>query len=152
MDQLDMVEKLREKTKVSYEEAKNALEQANWDLLDAILILEGEAKAAEKDGDSKQNSTIAYTTKTESETEDQTNKTEHFPSFNQFLRMLGDKIDLASDKEVLVEKDYVIYFRIPLLVLIVFGVFFFYGFPFILILILVSLFFGFRYSLVDRED
>jgi len=39
-----MVETLREKANVSYEEAKAALEASNWDLLDAIVLLEGEGK------------------------------------------------------------------------------------------------------------
>ena len=40
MDKLEKVEKLREKTGVSYEEAKNALEACDYDLLDAIIYLE----------------------------------------------------------------------------------------------------------------
>ena len=47
MDQLEKVEKLREKTGVSYEDAKNALEACGYDLLDAIVYLEklGKVKA-----------------------------------------------------------------------------------------------------------
>ena len=37
MDNLEKVEKLREKTGVSYEEAKAALEATNYDVLDAII-------------------------------------------------------------------------------------------------------------------
>ena len=44
MDHLEMVEKLREKANVSYEEASAALEKCNWDLLDALLLLESEGK------------------------------------------------------------------------------------------------------------
>ena len=40
MDNLEKVEKLREKTGVSYEEAKAALEATNYDVLDAIIYLE----------------------------------------------------------------------------------------------------------------
>ena len=46
MTNLEMVETLREKANVSYEEAKTALEASNWDLLDAILLLESEGKIA----------------------------------------------------------------------------------------------------------
>ena len=38
MDNLEKVEKLREKTGVSYEEAKEALEANNYDVLDAIFF------------------------------------------------------------------------------------------------------------------
>ena len=49
MDNLEKVEKLREKTGVSYEEAKEALEANNYDVLDAIIYLEkkGKVKAPE---------------------------------------------------------------------------------------------------------
>ncbi len=41
MDKLKLVDKLREKANISYEEAKIALENSNWDILDAMLYLEG---------------------------------------------------------------------------------------------------------------
>ena len=40
MDKLEKVEKLREKTGVSYEDAKNDQEKCDYDLLDAIINLE----------------------------------------------------------------------------------------------------------------
>ncbi|MGL5378740.1 DUF4342 domain-containing protein [Clostridium sp.] len=40
MEKLKAVEKLRDKANVSYEEAKDALEKSNWDILDAMLSLE----------------------------------------------------------------------------------------------------------------
>ena len=54
MDNLEKVEKLREKTGVTYEEAKSALESCNWDMLDALLYLEALGKINEK--------TAVYTT------------------------------------------------------------------------------------------
>lgn len=44
MDHIDMIEKLREKTGLSYEEARAALERADWNLLDALIALEKEGK------------------------------------------------------------------------------------------------------------
>lgn len=40
MERLEMVEKLKNKVNVSYEEAKVALEKCNWDILDAVVYLE----------------------------------------------------------------------------------------------------------------
>lgn len=40
MEQLEKVEKLRARANVTYEEAKEALEASNWDLLDAMVYLE----------------------------------------------------------------------------------------------------------------
>ena len=44
MELLEKVEKLRQKANVSYEEAKEALDKANGDLLDAMIMLEKEGK------------------------------------------------------------------------------------------------------------
>ena len=44
MDKLNLIEKLREKTGITYEDAKSVLEINNWDILDAILDLEKEGK------------------------------------------------------------------------------------------------------------
>ena len=46
MDEFEKVEKLRQRVDVTYEEAKEALKQADGDLLDAMIILEKEGKAA----------------------------------------------------------------------------------------------------------
>lgn len=45
MEKLDKVEVVRQKTGVSYEDAKAALEQCDYDVLDAIVLLEQQGKA-----------------------------------------------------------------------------------------------------------
>lgn len=44
MTTLEMVERLRERADVTFEEAKAALDEANGDLLDAIILLERQGK------------------------------------------------------------------------------------------------------------
>ena len=44
MDHYEMVENLRTKANVTYEEAKAALEASDWDMLDALVLLENEGK------------------------------------------------------------------------------------------------------------
>lgn len=44
MEQLEKVEKLRMRANVSYEEAKQALEESQWDLLEAMVYLERQGK------------------------------------------------------------------------------------------------------------
>ena len=44
MEQNDMVNKLHEKADISKEDARDALERANWDMLEALQILEKEGK------------------------------------------------------------------------------------------------------------
>lgn len=59
MTNQEKVELLKEKAGVSYAEAEQALEQANWDLLDAVLVLEQADKARTEGG--------SYSTKPEEE-------------------------------------------------------------------------------------
>ncbi len=44
MDHIEMVENLRTKASVTREEAKAALEASDWDMLDALVLLENEGK------------------------------------------------------------------------------------------------------------
>ena len=46
MDHYEMVENLRTKANVTYEEAKAALEASDWDMLDALVLLESEGKVS----------------------------------------------------------------------------------------------------------
>ena len=62
MDNLEKVEKLRERATVSYEEAKAALEANNWDLLDAMVALE---KAGRTSSPGQQNYSTSYDQQTE---------------------------------------------------------------------------------------
>lgn len=47
MDKIAMVEDLRKRTGLSYEEARETLEGSNWDLLDTLVKLEKEGKIQE---------------------------------------------------------------------------------------------------------
>jgi len=44
MEHIDMMEKLREKANISLGEAKEVLERADWDMREALVILEREGK------------------------------------------------------------------------------------------------------------
>ena len=44
MTNLEMVELLRDKAGITYEEAKEVLEQSNWDPLEAVLLLEKQGR------------------------------------------------------------------------------------------------------------
>ncbi len=46
MDNFEKVEKIAERAHVSFEDAKAALEATNWDMLDAMIYLERQGKAA----------------------------------------------------------------------------------------------------------
>ena len=50
MEHLEKVEKLRQRANVSYEEAKAALEESGWDMLEAIVLLEHQGKVKTDSG------------------------------------------------------------------------------------------------------
>lgn len=50
MTKLEQIEKLREKANVTYDEARQAYEAANGDLLEALIILEKQGKVAPPSG------------------------------------------------------------------------------------------------------
>ena len=51
MERMDMVEMLREKANITYEEAKTVLDEANGDLLDAMILLERRGKVQRPETD-----------------------------------------------------------------------------------------------------
>ncbi|MDI9419206.1 MAG: DUF4342 domain-containing protein [Firmicutes bacterium] len=50
-NRLEQIERLRERARVTYEEAKQAYEAANGDLLEALIILEKQGKVQPPEGD-----------------------------------------------------------------------------------------------------
>ena len=53
MDNIEMIEKLREKADVTYDEAKEILESLNWNMLDALIALEKEGKLKKTENSSR---------------------------------------------------------------------------------------------------
>ena len=135
MDHLEMVEKLREKANVSYEEAKTALEAANWDLLDAMVLLESEGKI-------HTDSTSNFTTK-------QPEKKVSAPdqSGRGMVRRLCDTlvslINKANTIDLEVSRRSSPVFTVPLIALLLLLIF---AFWFTIPIIVISLFFGYRYT------
>jgi hypothetical protein len=132
MDHFEMVEKLRAKANVSYEDAKAALEASNWDLLDALVLLEGEGKT--------------YTTKEQPAAPLETKEKKHANSQGWFTRMLAAISKLVGKGNAIsfeVHKNGKMMFSLPLTALVLLLIFMFWG---VLILSIIGLFFNFRYS------
>ena len=43
-ENIKLIEKLKDKANISYEDAKEALENSDWDILDAVIYLEKKGK------------------------------------------------------------------------------------------------------------
>jgi hypothetical protein len=143
MTHFEMVEKLREKANVSYEEAKAALEKADWDLLDAMLILEKQGRIGGSD-DRENNGTGEYSTKREKKTEraekDRHTFGEKLGKFGRWLaRMVA--IGNANNFEVYRNGEKLLTISVTTLVVLMLFTSFL---P--IVFMIVGLFFGFRYT------
>ena len=151
MDQFEKVEKLREKANVSYEEAKQALEANDWDILDAMVYLE---KLGKVNGPK----TTSYTTNDEDNesTQNSTSYSSNDTSFGEiigkFFAWCGKVIHKGNENSFQIERSNEKPVFIPVTVFVLLGLIFFWVvFP----LLVVGLFFGFKYSFrgpdVDRK-
>ena len=140
MTNFEMVERLRMKANVSYEEAKAALEACNWDLLDAMVLLERQGKVRGQEQ-------ASYSTREEPAAQEAKGK-----DFKGLLVKLGKK--LLSLIEYLCRNGFEISFKgkavltLPVLVLVLCLICLF---PLTLIALIVGLFFGLRYAFRGPE-
>lgn len=82
MEHIEMVEKLAAKTGVTYAEAKAALEENNWDMLDALIALEQNGKV------NTEKTTASYTTTAEAKPtqKEETPKKDKASGWEEFKR------------------------------------------------------------------
>lgn len=145
MENFEKVEKLKEKAGVTYEEAKNALEASNWDILDAMIYLEKLGKVSGPTVES-------YTTKPEMpqdfsnvtyEYEQSYNKGGVGDALNKFFIWCGDVIKKSCENFFEVKRFGNIILSVPVIVLILLLIFAFWV---VIPLIVVGFFFDFKYS------
>lgn len=145
MDQLEKVEKIREKTGVTYQEAKDALEAANGDILDAVVYLENMGKI-------KKPNVQVFTTEEEKQNEEfqkaaeaaSMHKDETFSgTMRKFLNWCRKMIQKGCENFFIVERKGSNVITAPVIVLVVLLI---TAFWVIVPILAVGLFFGFRYS------
>lgn len=134
MEHFEMVEKLRQKANISYEEAKNALEQTDWDLLDALVYLESQDKIKKEPADS-------FTTRKEKQ--ERPAEEDLRGVFTKVFSYIAELINKANNIHMDVSKQGNVTISIPLTVLILLLIFMFWW---VLPIMLLGLFLGFRYS------
>ncbi|MCL2588022.1 MAG: DUF4342 domain-containing protein [Oscillospiraceae bacterium] len=137
MDRIEMVEKLREKTGVGYEEAKAALEASDWDLLDAVVLLEKQGKVRD----------TAYSTKhTATDEQSEPNQKTQKPKgegLDNFMAWVGRVLHKGNTNTFVVMRNRERKLGIPVTVVALLLIFAFY---FTIPVLVVSLFFGFHYK------
>ena len=123
MDKLEKVEKLREKTGVSYEDAKNALEACDYDLLDAIIYLEklDKVKAPEVESfttGAEQQTSTEFEQAQRTYTND-CNKVTFGQMMDRFFKWCGKVLKKSVDSTFIVERKGQTMINVPVLVLVI---------------------------------
>lgn len=145
MNQLEKVEKIREKTGVSYEDAKVALEAAGGDILDAIVYLENQGKI-------KKPEVQFYTTEKENTSQafeeaakayDKQDDESLSGIARKFFDWCRKMIRLGCENFFIVTKHEKEIITAPVIVLVLLLV---TAFWIIVPILVVGLFFGYRYS------
>ena len=132
MDRFEMTEKLREKTNVSYEEAKAALEACDWDLLEAIVHLENKGRVETPKA------------RPQSAEEENANKEEHENMSNtlqNIVNFLSGLVEKGNRNSLEVYRNGKTVLTVPITVLVLLMLVFWITIP----VLIVSLFFGYRY-------
>lgn len=148
MDNFEKVEKLRQKANVSYEEAKQALENCDWDLLDAMVYLE-------QSGRVHGSGQASYTTQPggqtiEVETEKKEEKKVSFGELvKRFCSWCVGWINKGNNNSFCVEREGREIFRMPITVLILLVIF--TSGTLVILLIIVGLFFNMRYQFAGPD-
>ncbi len=153
MDEFEKVEKLRQRANVSYEEAKEALDKSEGDLLDAMIYLEGQGKIASNEQTSRSTTYDGQTdlvdVRDTVEKEDKKNRKSE--------RTLGQKIKYLChliwikirDNKFNVERKGEKLVGLPVWVLLVALIVSFWTVGIVLI---IGLFFECRYEIVGPDD
>jgi hypothetical protein len=152
---LEQVEKLREKTNISYDEAKAALEKTNGDILEAIINLEKENRIPAPEGGGyynsrrvQQNSESDYREK-EFKGEYQKDDGSCFGDLvGKFFKWCGKIINIGNRNSFEVKKGEENIITVPVTVLVVLLIFTFW---ITVPLIILGLFFGYRYRFTGPD-
>lgn len=150
MNDFEKVEKLVQKTNVTYEEAKDALEAANGDLLEALVLLERQGKTK---GPQQSSYTTSYDDQAGYEDvqgnakEYERERQRYSRSFGHFLRSALHKIVSTSVLVTRREKEVL---RVPLWLALIIA--FCSRLHIFLIAVVVSLFFDCRYHFLGDDD
>ena len=149
MTELEKVEKLREKANVSYADAKRVLEASDWDILDAMILLEEERRA----GSSQKISAPAYSTRRErAEAPPRGAGPSAGDSFLELIarlfKWLSKIFGLGNSNEFVVTKNGEQTLSVPVTIFVILAIFCFW---IVIPLLILGLFLGFKYRFRGAE-
>ncbi|GAA0093997.1 ubiquitin [Clostridium perfringens] len=153
MEKLKLVDKLKNKANISYEEAKDVLEKRNWDMLEAMLYLEAHGKVE------KPSLSIFYTNESkESYNENgeevnlkkdtNENNFENKNSFEGVFEAICKAIDTCNNIFIEIIRNSRVILKIPFTVLIVL---LFFAFWIVIPLMIIALFFNMEFLVSSKK-
>ena len=149
MENHKLVDKLKNETNISYEEAKIVLERSNWDILDAFIYLEENGKVQ------KPSVSIFYTNEykenykhneiiNNKDQENNYNNTKKDNTFEGIFVKVCKIIDTCNNIFFEIKKENKVFLRIPVTVIIVLLIF---AFWIVIPLYIAGLFFDIEFSI-----
>ena len=153
MEKLKLVDKLKNKANISYEEAKDALEKSNWDMLEAMLYLEAHGKVK------KPSLSIFYTNESkesynengeEVNLKEDTNENnfENKNGFEGVFEAICKAIDTCNNIFIEIIRNSRVILKIPFTVLIVL---LFFAFWIVIPLMIIGLFFNMEFLVSSKK-
>ena len=141
MERLEMVERIRERANVSYEEAKNVLEENNWDLLEALTALERAGRMASGKEEKQAEENRSATAEEPKDTK---------PTEKEGLRdKIRCLIRYCSENEIQLKRKGEIILQVPLSIMLIILLL---TWEVMLPIMVISLLFGVDYHFVGKEN
>ncbi len=153
MEKITLVDTLRDKTNISYGEAKSALENSNWDILDAMLYLEEHGRVKKPSvsifytNDYKESYTNQKEVVNIKEDKDNRNSKSR-NNFGGIFEAICKAIDTCNNIFVEIRRRGRVLLKLPLTVLILL---LFFAFWIIIPLMIVGLFFDIEFLVLARS-
>lgn len=152
MENLKLIDKLKNKTNISYEEAKDVLEKSDWDILDAMLYLE------EKNKIKKPSVSVFYTNESKegyknievinNKEKNNYNKYKKENTFEGFFELLCKIIDTCNNIFLEIKRENRGFLKVPITVMILLLTF---AFWIVIPLAIVGLFCDIEFSLSSSK-
>ena len=152
MNEFEMIEKLVEMEKVSFEEARDALRACNGDMIEAVVLLERKAKAnenAEQTAETKESVKSGEEEKMKEEKMMEETRNTNSSRGSKLRSFCAKAKDFLKNNSLRITRNEEEFVRIPAWLAAIVVVF---AFHLTAVVLIVSLFLGCRYSFVGKDD
>lgn len=150
MERNEMIKVLMEKTKVSYEEAEEALQECDWDLLDSIIYLERKGKVE----NNETNTIIEMAEESKEENKKESGKKHRMKSggigevIGRIFKFMGKVISKGNENYFEIRKESKKPIKISITISTILLIIAFWP---VAVLLVIGLFLGYKYSITGPD-